>query len=115
MTSTNGKTPVVVDCVRTPIGRAHKERGWFYVVIPCEGSLAYSLARRVSAQRLFEERYKQSYKWFYQREHINRPHEILAELKPYFVVDGRSFFPIALPFLFCNLVIGLALKPRAAA
>src|SRR5947209_6060303 len=29
MTSTNGKTPVVVDCVRTPIGRAHKEKGWF--------------------------------------------------------------------------------------
>ena len=23
------KTPVVVDCVRTPIGRAHPERGWF--------------------------------------------------------------------------------------
>ena len=29
MTSTNGKTPVIVDCVRTPIGRAHKEKGWF--------------------------------------------------------------------------------------
>ena len=23
------KTPVIVDCVRTPIGRAHPERGWF--------------------------------------------------------------------------------------
>jgi acetyl-CoA acyltransferase len=23
------KSPVVIDCVRTPIGRAHKERGWF--------------------------------------------------------------------------------------
>ncbi|MCA9266831.1 MAG: acetyl-CoA C-acyltransferase, partial [Planctomycetales bacterium] len=23
------KTPVVVDCVRTPIGRSHPERGWF--------------------------------------------------------------------------------------
>jgi acetyl-CoA acyltransferase len=29
MTSTNGKTAVVVDCVRTPIGRSHKEKGWF--------------------------------------------------------------------------------------
>jgi SAM-dependent methyltransferase len=89
-----------------------KDRGRCYVVIPCEGSLAYSLARRLSAQRLFEKRYKQSYRWFYQREHINRPHEILAELKPYFIVDGRSFFPIPLPFLFCNLVIGLTLRPR---
>ena len=25
----NGKTAVVIDCVRTPIGRAHRERGWF--------------------------------------------------------------------------------------
>jgi acetyl-CoA acyltransferase len=29
MTSANGSTPVVVDCLRTPIGRAHKDRGWF--------------------------------------------------------------------------------------
>jgi SAM-dependent methyltransferase len=90
----------------------NKDKGWFYVVIPCEGSLAYTLARRISAQRIFEKRYNQSYKWFYQREHINRPQEILAELKSYFIVEGRSFFPIPLPFLFCNLVIGLVLKPR---
>jgi acetyl-CoA acyltransferase len=29
MTGFNGSTPVVIDCVRTPIGRAHKDRGWF--------------------------------------------------------------------------------------
>src|SRR5947209_10254765 len=29
MTSTNGKSAVVIDCVRTSIGRAHKEKGWF--------------------------------------------------------------------------------------
>ena len=29
MTANNGSTAVVVDCVRTPIGRAHKDRGWF--------------------------------------------------------------------------------------
>jgi SAM-dependent methyltransferase len=89
-----------------------KDTGFFHVVIPCEGSFAYSLARRISAQRIFEKRYNQSYKWFYQREHINRPREILRELKRYFSVTGRSFFPIPLPFLFCNLVIGLTLKPR---
>lgn len=27
--SANGHQAVVIDCVRTPIGRAHKERGWF--------------------------------------------------------------------------------------
>src|SRR5215208_6009082 len=48
----------------------NKRAGVFSVVIPCEGSPAYSLARRVSAQRLFERRYKQPYDWFITREHI---------------------------------------------
>ena len=55
-----------------------KDRGWFYVVIPCEGSLAYSLARRISAQRFFESVISNP-TGRNQREHINRPHEILAE------------------------------------
>ncbi len=29
MTLSNGNSAVVIDCVRTPIGRAHKDRGWF--------------------------------------------------------------------------------------
>src|SRR5664280_577787 len=89
-----------------------KSRGVFSVVIPCEGSLAYGLARRVSAQRIFEARYKQSYRWFIEREHINRPPEILDELQPYFTVIHRSYFPLPLPLLFCNLCVGLTLAPR---
>lgn len=89
-----------------------RERGVFTVVIPCEGSPAYSLARRISAQRVFERRYGQSYDWFIRREHINRPNEILTELDPYFTVERRSFFPIPLPIQWCNLVIGLTLRPR---
>src|SRR5579884_3615998 len=89
-----------------------KESGQLCVVIPCEGSMAYGLARRLSAQRIFEKRYRQPYKWFISREHINRPGEILAELGVYFDVVGRSFFPIPLPLVFCNLVIGLTLRPK---
>jgi SAM-dependent methyltransferase len=89
-----------------------KDNGRLLIVIPCEGSLAYGLARRISAQRIFEKKYKQSYKWFISREHINRPREILRELGPYFAVESRQFFPIPLPLLFCNLVIGLTLKPK---
>jgi ubiquinone/menaquinone biosynthesis C-methylase UbiE len=91
-----------------------KEAGQFSVVIPCEGQLAYSLARRVSAQRIFEKRYRQSYRWFIEREHVNQPHEILDEMDPYFTVMHKSFFPIPLPLQFCNLVIGLTLKPRSS-
>jgi SAM-dependent methyltransferase len=89
-----------------------RQTGVFTVVIPCEGSLAYTLARRISAQRIFEKRYKQSYKWFIEREHINRPHEILEELSPYFTIEQRSFFPLPLPLVATNLVIGLTLRPR---
>jgi len=92
----------------------NKQSGLFSVVIPCEGSLAYTLARKISAQRIFEKRYQQSYKWFIEREHINRPREILEELSPYFRVESRSFFPLTLPLLFCNLAIGLTLRPRAS-
>jgi SAM-dependent methyltransferase len=89
-----------------------KDHGILSIVIPCEGSLAYTLARRCSAQRIFEKRYKQSYKWFIEREHINRPREILAELDPYFEAIDKTFFPLRVPALFCNLVIGMTLKPR---
>lgn len=90
-----------------------KERGVFSVVIPCEGSLAYTLARRISAQRIFEKRYKQSYRWFIEREHINLPQEIISELERYFTITHRSYFPVPLPFMWCNLVIMMTLKPKA--
>jgi SAM-dependent methyltransferase len=91
----------------------NRERGRFFVVIPCEGSPAYTLARKISAERVYKKCYGGSYKWFYTREHINLPHEILAELDPYFEIEVRRFFPLAfLPFTFCNLCIGLVLRPR---
>ncbi len=89
-----------------------EKRGALSVLIPCEGSPAYALARRISAQRIFEKRYKQSYRWFYEREHINLPHEVLAELEPHFTVTHRAFFPLPVPWVFCNLCIGLTLRPK---
>lgn len=50
-----------------------KEKGLFSIVIPCEGGAAYSLARRISSQRIFESRYRQPFRWFIEREHVNRP------------------------------------------
>jgi SAM-dependent methyltransferase len=89
-----------------------KQQGVFSVVIPCEGSFAYSMGRKVSAQRIFEKRYNQSYRWFIEREHLSLPDEILEELRPYFSIERRSFFPFPLPVQWCNLVIGLTLRPR---
>jgi ubiquinone/menaquinone biosynthesis C-methylase UbiE len=90
----------------------NKQSGVFSVVIPCEGSLAHRLARKISAQRLFESRYKQPYAWFIEREHINRPFEIFEELKSYFEIHSSTYFPIPLPIESLNLCIGLTLRPK---
>jgi SAM-dependent methyltransferase len=89
----------------------NKETGRLYTVLPCEGGLAYSLARRISAQRIFERRYKQSYKWFIEREHINRPHEILSVLRSCFTVESATYFPLSVPVVTLNLCIGLVCRP----
>ncbi|HEY6169530.1 MAG TPA: methyltransferase domain-containing protein [Verrucomicrobiae bacterium] len=90
------------------------ECGIFSVVIPCEGSPAYTLARRISAQRIFERRYRQPYRWFIEREHINLPGEILGELQRHFEIRHRSFFPLPVPWLFCNLCLGMTLRPKCS-
>jgi SAM-dependent methyltransferase len=89
-----------------------KQAGFLSAVIPCEGGLAYGLARRISAQRIFERRYHLPYKMFIGREHINVPAEIYEELKRRFKTVSRTFFPLPIPLEFCNLFIGLALRPR---
>lgn len=93
----------------------NKESGFLQVILPCEGSFAYGVARRMSAQRLFEKRYGQPYQWFIEREHINVPLEVIAELEPYFRIERRSFFPLPIPFFWCNLVFGMKLYPRGSA
>lgn len=104
--------PNLPAAVREMYRLCDKERGVLSIVIPCEGSFAYSLARKISAQRIFEKRYKQSYRWFIEREHINVPGEIFEELAPYFSVDASSYFPLPIKMKFCNLCIGATLTPR---
>ncbi len=86
--------------------------GRFDVVIPCEGGTTYTLARNISARRLFEKRYSMSYTWFVQSEHVNTPDEILTELKQRFIVNHSCYFPLLVPSIALNLVIGLRLSPR---
>jgi ubiquinone/menaquinone biosynthesis C-methylase UbiE len=82
------------------------------VVIPCEGSLATTMARRFSAQRLYEKRYKRPSDLLIRREHLNLPDEIKEELTPLFETTHRSFFPVPLPITWCNVFIGMTLRPR---
>ncbi|HXQ81026.1 MAG TPA: class I SAM-dependent methyltransferase [Opitutaceae bacterium] len=107
--------PNLPACLREAHRLLDKQRGQMLVVIPCEGSPAYSFARKISAERVYNRYFKGGYAWLIAREHINRPHEILAELEPYFTIERKVFFPLPfLPFAFNNLCIGLSLKPRPA-
>jgi SAM-dependent methyltransferase len=104
--------PDLPGAVREMWRLCRKPDGTLSVVIPCEGSLAYTIARKMSAQRIFERRYRQSYRWFIEREHINLPQEIFEELDPYFRIVRSSYFPFPFKIEFCNLCIGLTFEPR---
>ena len=95
------------------IKRVLKPGGYFQVVIPCEGSLAYTIARNISARRIFEKRYKMSYDFLPACEHVNLAREITYALKQEFNVDKQRFFPFSfLPIEMCNLVISMLCRPK---
>jgi SAM-dependent methyltransferase len=104
--------PNLPAAIREAYRLINKESGRMLIVIPTEGSPAYSLARKISAERVWKRHFTVPYAEFYQREHINLVPEILAELRPYFTIEACSFFPLRVPLWFCNLCIGYALKPR---
>lgn len=94
------------------IRRVVKPDGVLSVVIPCEGGPFYTFCRNISARRVFEKRFRQSYDWCIASEHVNVPDEILEELDAAFRVEHSSYFPFGLPVQGVNLCIGLTLRPR---
>jgi ubiquinone/menaquinone biosynthesis C-methylase UbiE len=94
------------------IRRLLRPNGEFVVVIPCEGGMLYSLARRISAQRLFERKYRMPYTWWIKSEHLNEPQEIIEELEPLFQIAHRAYFPFVVPSKHANICIGMTLRPR---
>jgi ubiquinone/menaquinone biosynthesis C-methylase UbiE len=96
--------------------RIIKKQGVFSVVIPCEGGLAYSFARQISTVRIFNRKFGDrgvNYHWLMRKtEHINQPWEILKEIERKFFIDKVSYFPLKIPFVFCNLCIGLNLQKK---
>jgi len=90
----------------------NKTSGCLHIVIPCEGGLLYTLARKMSAQRIFEKRYNQSYRWYIEREHINVPEEIIEEVNKFFNIEKKRFFPFYLSSVNLNLCIGMSCWPK---
>jgi SAM-dependent methyltransferase len=97
------------------IGEMHRvlrPGGLLSVVMPCDPGLAYALARKLSAERLFKRRYRLPYGWLIRREHINSPGEILYLLRQQFQFIDRTFFPTLIPMINTNLCIGVTAKKR---
>ena len=94
------------------IKRVMKPDGHFSAVIPCEGGMAYEMARTISARRLFEKRYGCSYDWFVKSEHVNTVWELLEELPRHFRVIQRSYWPLRIPSVQMNVVMGLTCVRR---
>lgn len=93
--------------------RVLKPGGKFAVVLPCDPGLAYEVARKISAERIFRKRYRQPYKWLIRREHINSPSEIQQQVMLRLPITHRRFWPLIVPVPVFNLCIGLiAVKPE---
>lgn len=97
------------------IRRLLKPDGCFDVVLPCEGGLAYAVARKVSAERLFRRRFGMSYTPIIRNEHVSTLDEIVRELERVFNVSARFFFPFRLPIGALNLCVAFRLVPRPVA
>jgi SAM-dependent methyltransferase len=100
--------PAAVD----EIHRVLKRDGAFVLVIPCDPGFAYEVARKISAERIFRKRYRQSYKWLIRREHINSPAEIENVLASKFRVVDREFYPMRVPLVHLNLCVGMVARKR---
>jgi ubiquinone/menaquinone biosynthesis C-methylase UbiE len=92
------------------VARVLRPDGLFSVVIPCEGGRLYSLGRRVTTKRIFEKRYHMPYEWMIRQDHCNTAREVLTELERRFRVRKRSFFPLKVPTVDMNLMVGLELS-----
>jgi SAM-dependent methyltransferase len=95
------------------VARLLEPGGVFAVVIPCEGGLGYSIGRRFTSRRAFEHRYKTSYRWLIENEHVNRADEILRELRSRFDLADVTYFPNRVPLIDVNLLIGVTCVRRA--
>jgi SAM-dependent methyltransferase len=95
------------------VARLLRPEGRFVAVIPCEGGLVYSLARRFTSKRLFEREFGRDYDWFIRSEHINLPWEIESELEKRFELVESRYYPLRVPSVGLNLVIGLTMRRRS--
>ncbi|MDP3963782.1 MAG: methyltransferase domain-containing protein [bacterium] len=82
--------------------------GSFYVGLPAEGGLAWTLGRKISTERMYKKRYGFDYGRVMQIEHCNTAKKVIDRCAAHFSSARRTFFPLPLlPLISCNLTISL--------
>ena len=87
--------------------------GFFDVVLPTEGGLAYGLARKISSDRMFKKNFGMSYAPIIRNEHVNTYDEVLSLLRLDYSVQASRYFPLVVPSVDLNLVVAMRLRPIA--
>lgn len=77
----------------------------------CEGGLAYLLARKICAERLFRKRFGMDYTPIVRNEHVSTLAEVQAELEVLFQSELRVFFPLGVPLATFQSVCGVSPTP----
>jgi len=92
------------------VKRVLRPGGILSAVIPCEGGFGYSLGRKFTVRRQFERRYGIRYMPIIRSEHVNVPVEIFEEIAERFDIVDRTFYPLRVPIVHLNLVIGITAR-----
>lgn len=75
------------------IQRLLTPEGVLDIVIPCEGGLAHTLGRKISAERMFRKNFGMDFTPIRKNEHVNRYVEIVYLLDKHFRRERSRYFP----------------------
>lgn len=94
------------------IKRLLRPEGFFDIVIPCEGGLAHSLARKLTAERLFRNNFNMDFTPIRKNEHVSEFPEIYELLMEKFQVEKSRYFPLLIPLYQFNFCVGFRFRKR---
>jgi ubiquinone/menaquinone biosynthesis C-methylase UbiE/uncharacterized protein YbaR (Trm112 family) len=92
------------------MSRVVKGGSTFYVGLPCEGGLAWTLGRKLTSERTMSKRFNLDYKKYIRLEHCNTASRVVSALGRHFNIEHRSLYPLnILPIISTNLTISLTM------
>ena len=95
------------------MSRVVKGGSTFYVGLPCEGGLAWTLGRKLTSERTMSKRFNLDYKKYIRLEHCNTANEVVSALGRRFNIEHRSLYPLnILPIITANLTISLTMTNK---